>query len=216
MLQELERLRDEIRLEMINNQDYAHSIQLLEKFSQNLNFSNDIDFDWWFVNYNTSLSYKKLGEIQTAIKYAEKSMEHYKTDSCFHQSLWLLGSCYEQQKNYKNAVEIYRICCSFYKRIEAHDFRFCTMFNMARLLDQFNTMKLIIKIYQNGDYINSVDTYGDMTKETNLRNMYKELFELYIGNSDLKSAINLVHTVNNVELKKELTQLLRNKMLIAS
>lgn len=216
MLQEFEGLRNDIRLVMIKDQDYSRSIELLNQYSQLLKrFFEDNSFDWWFVNYNTALAYKKLGDIKNAIKYVKKSMQRYEFKSNYIQSLWLLGSIQEQLKNNRKAVQIYKRCCHCYKEIEAHEFRFCMMFNMARLLNQSNTMRLIIKVYKNSDYDNSVETYGDMTKESTLNNMYKELFELYIGNSDLKSAINLVHNIDNIGLKNELKHLLRNKMLIA-
>lgn len=217
MLQEFEGLRNEIRTTMIVDHDYKQSIKLLKEYSKRLKgFTEDVNFDLWFVNYNTALSYKKIGDIKHAMEYVKKSMQRYEYQSDYIQSLWLLGVIYEMLKNNKKAVQIYKRCCHCYKKIDSYDYRVCMMFNIAKLLNQFSTMRLIIKVYENSNYTNPLETYGDMSKESILNNMYKELFDLYIGINDLRNAINLVHSVQSKELRNELKQLLRNKMLIAS
>lgn len=219
MLQQFENLRNEIRLLMINDKDYGQSIAKLKEYYSKIRSTKDnIDSDLWFVNYNIALSYKKLGDLKNSIRYAKRALKIYSLDTEYNQALWLLGSSYEVTGNIKKAINIYRRCSHYYRTLgaDADTFRICAMFNIAKLLKQANTMELIIKAHQTQNYRNTaVKTYGDMTKDSVLSDMQKELFQLYIDTLNHKGAMRFVHTILDKDLKKECMSILRNKILVA-
>lgn len=203
--------KNDIRLAMLSD-EFHDSIKMCKQYVLSLKESiltlEELKEDYWFAVYNMALSYKKLGDIKNAYRYAKQSIEF--TDGRFsnyryHYSLWLIGECNKCLNNKKEAILIFKKCSFIYKSINNEKYRICADFNMAEVLNSSSSMLRIIKVFENMDE-EYMDSFGELKKEDLIIEMYNDLIESYIRANRVEAALNTLNGIENAQMRSMLME----------
>jgi tetratricopeptide (TPR) repeat protein len=214
MLKQYESLRNNIRNIRINNKDYKKCISMCNNYLKELDSLNLYDSDdKRFCYYEMALDYKKLGNYKESIKYnliAMNYLQHVedKIDYKLINSKWLMAECWAELSNKEEALKLYSECSKMYRTIGEESLRTLTIWNKAKLYKNDKTMLKLVQIYKTKTLQSVVKTYGDITYNSVLSEMYSDLFQLYKV-LDMQKAYQLLYILEDKRLRKELALKLR-------
>lgn len=215
MLKEFENIRNDIRHTRITEKKYTEAISKCFNYIDILNklpcsLTSD---DMWFVHHDLGISNKKLGNFNAAIKHELIAINYtnHALNDCDYRylySIWLIATCYEELGNIKEAIKLYGECSRAYRLLHDEQQRICCVWNKAKLYRNEKCMLKLIKIYENKSLNISIKTYGDLEYDDVLKEMYSDLFKLYIVEDKAKAFNLLLYNVKNKDLKMNLGKLL--------
>lgn len=210
MLKQFEDLRNEIRHYAAIENDYKKTVELCFEYLSEINKIKDVDVlaDKTFIYYEIALNSKKLGDFSTAVKYGLITLNLLKTSDFgskkYINRMWLIGVCYENLGNISEAKRLYYECSRLLKRINEDNQRAMIIFNNAKLMKNFKTMRNVIKIYETRTLKSTTLTHGDMEYDDVLKEMYSDLYNLYIV-ENRQEAFSLLYMIKNKKFRKELS-----------
>lgn len=207
---QFENIKNDIRKIRNDESKYIECVNKCNNFLKLLNETKNENTkdSKWFVHHNLGLLNKKLGNIDIAIKHELKAINYtnHKKGDCDYRyiySIWLIAECYSLQGNKEEASKLYSECSKLYKMLGEEQQRICTIWNKAKLLENFKSMEKLIKIYENKTLKTTIITHGDLQYDEVLSEMYCDLFNLYIL-EDSPKAMRLLYIISDKSLRKEL------------
>lgn len=162
----------------------------------------------WFATYQKSLAYKKLNNIDYALKCAKKSLlfiEDMNDTILNHQftnTRWLMAACYEEKGNINKALELHEECVEYFKRVDDKRLMAISIFNITKIKNDIDKMEEVINFFINNNLKSTVHLFKeDMDHVTIVKQMIDELYSL-----DKERAKGFINKLKNEELRINLVK----------
>lgn len=204
------KVRDIITDSFYKEKDYIKTIDLIKKFLNKIK-SDKITcvYDFWFVYTMFGKVYLKQESYTQAIDNIETSFKYKVEDNFYYIAIWLLAGAYEQIGNREYAILNYSECVEYYSSIECDEYVLYCKFNIAKLEDDSDVIESLIRDYKEMKIGNN----KSYDKDETLAEMYETLYDIYNRNNNNSKLINLIHTIENKQLRQKLLK--SQKVLVA-
>lgn len=190
--------------------DYDKTIIEIKSFLNKIN-SDSIKcvYDFWFVYNMLGRTYAKQELYTHAIKNLQIASKYKVEDFYSCTSIWLLGNIYEKVNNKGKAILMYEKCLEYYTSIEANEYVLYLKFNVAKLESNSEVIEQLIIDYKRMN----IDKSKYFDKDDNLIEMYETLYNIYNKNKNHSKIINLIHNIENKQLRQKILK--SQKVLVA-
>lgn len=190
--------------------NYDKTIIEIKSFLNKIN-SDSIKcvYDFWFVYNMLGRTYAKQELYAHAIKNLQIASKYKVEDFYSCTSIWLLGNIYEKVNNKGKAILMYEKCLEYYTSIEANEYILYLKFNVAKLENDSETIEQLIIDYKRMN----IDKSKYFDKDENLIEMYETLYNIYNKNKNHSKIINLIHNIENKQLRQKILK--SQKVLMA-
>lgn len=215
MLYNFEELRNEIRESFITEK-FLKTLSLCKNYLKILRKIHRKEFedtrdDLNFTNYYLSYAYKKINNIQEAIKYVKKAIKYAINNTTLSEARILLAKCYKCINKNIKAIRNYKQCSRYFRDIKQDGYRAKMIFNIAEISNKPSSMLKIIHIIEDQQYccndvdILSTDYISVLSKE------YAKLVKTYSVNNQVREMFNLIHNIKNKFIKRNVVNMMNTK-----